>query len=84
MSVLVILLDLVTLAAAGLSGWLWYVASRHRVRRVSRREVLDAADINRLVVAVNRTQTLNARAALVTSVAVGLAAASLLVEFATV
>jgi hypothetical protein len=50
------------------------LASRNRVRRISRREVLDAANINRLVIALNRTQILNARAALATAVAAVLAA----------
>jgi hypothetical protein len=56
-------LDLLTVGAALASAWLWWAASRHRVRRVSRDEVLDAADINRLVTALNRTQILSARGA---------------------
>lgn len=39
------------------------------MRRICRDEVLDAADLNRMVVAYNRTQILNARAALATAVA---------------
>ena len=50
---------------AGLSAaWLWYLSGRRKLRRVSRVEALDAADINRIVTAVNRTQILNTRAAL--------------------
>jgi hypothetical protein len=60
-------LDLLIAAAALASAWLWWAASRHRVRRISRDEVLDAADINRIVTALNRTQILSARAALATA-----------------
>jgi hypothetical protein len=62
-------LDLLIAGAAFASGWLWWVASRHRVRRISRDEVLDAADINRIVTALNRTQILSSRAALATALA---------------
>jgi hypothetical protein len=67
-------LDLLIAGAAFASGWLWWVASRHRVRRISRDEVLDAADINRIVTALNRTQILSSRAALATALAAVLAA----------
>jgi hypothetical protein len=67
-------LDTLIIAAALASSWLWWLASRNRVRRISRHEVLDAADINRLVIALNRTQILNARAALATAVAAVLTA----------
>lgn len=70
-------LDILIIAAALTSSWLWWSASRNRVRRISRREVLDAADINRLVIALNRAQILNARAALATAVAAVLTAARL-------
>jgi hypothetical protein len=60
-------LDLLIVGAALASAWLWYMASRHRVRRISRHEALDAADINRLVTALNRTQILNSHAALATA-----------------
>jgi hypothetical protein len=53
---------------------LWWLTSSSSVRRVSRREVLDA-DINRMVVAVNRTQLLNRRAASAMAFSVFLAAA---------
>lgn len=56
------------------------------LRRVSRREELDAADINRLVVVINRTQLLNRRAALAAMVSALLialhAAGSLLSQLA--
>jgi hypothetical protein len=67
-------LDLLIAAAALASGWLWWTASRHRVRRISHHEVLDAADINHIVTALNRTQILSSRAALATALAAVLAA----------
>jgi hypothetical protein len=69
-----ILLDLSIVACAALSGLFWYLASRRQVRRISRSEVLDSRDINRLIVAFNRAQLLNRRAAISTS-ATGLLAA---------
>jgi hypothetical protein len=67
-------LDLLIAAAALASGCLWWTASRHRVRRIRRDEVLDAADINRIVTALNRTQILSSRAALATALAAVLGA----------
>lgn len=58
------LLDALGIAAALLAAWLWYLTGRRRLRRVSRFEVLDAADLNRLVTAINRSNILNGRAAL--------------------
>ena len=69
MAGLLFALDLLTVGAALAAPWLWWAASRHRVRRISRDEVLDAADINRIVTALNRTQILSARAALATALA---------------
>lgn len=63
---IVLALDLLSIGLALTSARLWYRASRTRVRRIGRLEVLDAADVNRIVVALNRTQMLNARAALAT------------------
>ena len=80
MAGLMIALDLLIAVAALASAWLWWAASRHRVRRISRHEVLDAADINRLVIALNRTQILSSRAALATAVAAILAALRLLLH----
>jgi hypothetical protein len=67
-------LDLSIVFATLASAWLWWRASQRQVRRVTRDEVLDAADINRLVIALNRTQILNSRAALATAGAAVLAA----------
>ena len=57
-------LDLLAILAALAASWLWYSAGRKPVRRISRSETLDAADINRIVVAMNRAAVLNRRAAL--------------------
>jgi hypothetical protein len=70
----VIVLDLAIVACAALSGLFWYLASRRQVRRISRSEVLDSRDLNRLIVAFNRAQLLNRRAAMATS-ATGMLAA---------
>ena len=59
--------DTLAIATALAASWLWYSAGRRPVRRISRAEQLDAADINRLVVAMNRSATLNRRAALATA-----------------
>ena len=67
-------MDLAIGAAALLSAWFWWAASRQRLRRIRRDEALDAADFNRIVTALNRTQILNARAALATAAAAALAA----------
>jgi hypothetical protein len=47
-----------------LPSWLWYRAGQRQTRRISKLEVLDAADLNRVVTAVNRSAILNKRAAL--------------------
>ena len=67
MSSLVLLLDVLTIASAVLAAWLWYQAGRSRLRRISRFEVLDAADLNRIITVFNRSSMLNARAALATA-----------------
>ncbi len=58
-----LLLDLTGTLTALAAAWLWLVASGRRVRRVSHHETLDAADINRIVTAINRSAALNRRAA---------------------
>ena len=67
MGQLIFALDLAAILGTLTSAWLWLAASRSRVRRISRAEVLDAADINRLVTVLNRAQILNTRAALATA-----------------
>lgn len=69
MNPLLLALDLIIIAAAAMSGVLWLKASMGRMRRVSASEQLDHQDLNRLIVAFNRTQILNRRAALATAVA---------------
>ena len=69
MSLLLLPLDIVIIVAATASGVLWYKASGGKMRRVSATEHLDHQDLNRLVVAFNRTQLLNRRAALATALA---------------
>ena len=77
MNVFFAILDIAIAAFALASAWLWWLASGQRLRRISRREELDAADINRIVTALNRTQILNSRAALTTAAAAVLAVARL-------
>lgn len=60
-------LDTLTILSTLVASWLWYMAGSRSVRRISRHELLDAADINRLVVAMNRSAILNRRAALATA-----------------
>jgi hypothetical protein len=64
----------VAIGLGALSSWFWWLASQQRIRRVSRLEHLDAADINRIVITLNRTQLLNARAALIASLTAAAAA----------
>ncbi|MHB2168920.1 hypothetical protein [Alsobacter sp. R-9] len=71
--ILLLAIDFGIVAAALASSRLWWKASNQRIRRISRTEELDAADINRIVTALNRTQILNARAALATAIAAFLA-----------
>ncbi len=66
--VLTRLLDVIALVSALVAAWLWYRASSNVVRRVEKGEELDHRDLNRIVVAINRTQILNRRAALATAV----------------
>lgn len=68
------LLDITAMVAALIASWLWFLSSRQRLRRISRLETLDAADLNRLIVAVNRTQILNSQAALATTLSALIAA----------
>jgi HAMP domain-containing protein len=61
---LIYVLDLLAMMSAFAAGWLWFQSSRQRLRRLSRLETLDATDLNRLIVSINRTQILNGQAAL--------------------
>jgi len=64
MPVIFYVLDVVAILTALAAAWLWYRAGSRPVRRVSISEELDAADMNRIVVALNRSALLNRRAAL--------------------
>ena len=64
MRLLFSVLDVLTILTALAAAWLWYRAGQQSIRRISRYEDLNAADINRIVVAVNRSALLNRRAAL--------------------
>lgn len=65
---MIMVLDLASLLTALAASWLWYQASGRSIRRLHRFEELDNHDFNRLVVAFNRTQQLNARAAMMTAI----------------
>ena len=67
MPTLFYILDTLAIVTALVASWLWYSAGRRPVRRISRFEQLDAADINRIVTAINRSALLNRRAALATA-----------------
>ncbi len=62
------LLDVIALLSALIAAWLWYRASSNVVRRIEKDEEIDHRDLNRIVVAINRTQILNRRAALATAI----------------
>lgn len=71
LDVLALTLDLVGLVTAVVAAWFWYLSGRRRLRRISRFEELDAADLNRIVTAFNRSATLNKRAALAAAASAG-------------
>lgn len=63
MEVLTLLLDVLGLVTAAAAAWFWYLSGSRRLRRVSRFEELDYADLNRIVTAYNRSSILNKQAA---------------------
>ena len=71
MALFVLILDLCAIATALLAAWLWFLAGRRRLRRISRFEDLDAADLNRIVTTINRSSLLNRRAALAAAASAG-------------
>jgi hypothetical protein len=79
---LIALVDVAAIATSLAAAWLWFQASRRTVRRVSYREELDAADLNRLVTALNRTNLLNGRAAAASGLAALLVAARFCLDLA--
>ncbi len=74
METLLIALDVATIVATLAASWFWFAASRRILRRVSRFEDLDSADLNRIVTSINRGNLLNRRAALASGVAAALVA----------
>lgn len=69
MPTLFIVLDLAAIISSIVAAALWYQAGARTVRRISRFEDLDHADLNRMVVAMNRSALLNRRAALASAAA---------------
>lgn len=80
MSYVIFAVDILIIIATVASSVLWLQASRSRLRRISLAEELDAADFNRIVVAINRAQMLSARAAGMTGAAALLAAIRLSID----
>lgn len=81
MELAIYLLDAAIIAAAVSSAWFWLQASGKPLRRVSRFEDFNHADLNRVVTALNRARILNARAALATAVAALLAGLRVAMDF---
>jgi hypothetical protein len=65
---MILALDICAFVTTLAAAWFWWLASRASLRRINKTEEFDYHDINRLVVAFNRTQILNSRAALATAV----------------
>jgi hypothetical protein len=78
MNAFLVALDVLGVLSALLAAWLWYLSGRRRIRRISRFEVLNHADINRIVTSLNRSNLLNRRAAF----AAGASALALAIRFA--
>ncbi|MCA3254248.1 MAG: hypothetical protein INF91_01365 [Alphaproteobacteria bacterium] len=74
-------LDVAIIVTSAVAAWLWLKASQGSVRRVSYHEELDAKDLNRLVVALNRSLLLNRRAALATALVTVEAAIRAAIDF---
>jgi hypothetical protein len=64
---MIAILDVIAMLTAFAAAWLWWQASCSTLRRVEKTEEFDYHDFNRLIVAYNRTQILNSRAALATA-----------------
>lgn len=64
---MILILDIAAMLTALTAAWLWWQASHSTLRRVDKTEAFDYHDFNRLIVAYNRTQILNSRAAVATA-----------------
>lgn len=73
MEIAAYLLDISIVIAAFVSAWFWLQAGGRPMRRVSKYEEFNHADLNRLVTALNRARLHNARAAIATAIAALLA-----------
>jgi hypothetical protein len=69
---LALMIDLAAIIASGLAAWLWYIASKNQVHRVSKHETFDYHDLNRVIVVINRNSIRNRRAALASAAAAAL------------
>jgi hypothetical protein len=81
MHIVLLAFDLTAIALTFLAAYLWFSASQMRHRRITRDETLDAADLNRIIVNINRSQIANERAALATGAAGAVLAVRLLIAF---
>jgi len=77
---LILILDILILISASASAWFWWKASGRRLRRVYADEEIDSHDLNRIIVSINRSQILNARAAISTAASAMLVAIRFLVS----
>lgn len=75
------LLDIAAIGAALLAAWFWFLAGGRPPRRISKEEELDAADINRIVVALQRAAILNRRAAMASAASASMIAVSMLASW---
>jgi hypothetical protein len=71
-------LDIATLAMPAAAAWFWHLASSDKLHRVSIDEQFDYHDLNRVIVAINRNNIRNRRAALASALAVLLLSVDLL------
>jgi hypothetical protein len=67
-----IILDLAAIIASFVAAWFWYQASKQVMHRVTIHEEFDYHDLNRVIVAFNRSGIRNRRAALASAIAAAL------------
>lgn len=82
MALLTTILDVLGLVTAAAAAWFWYLSGSRRLRRISRYEKLDYADLNRIVTAFNRASTLNRQAAKAAAASAGALALRFAVDLA--